>query len=507
MGFLKNFSINIVTEDENDTNEVVNTTVKVSKHTMKLCSLERRILAEVDDFTTINLRENREKSSMTMFTETPNGETVDFLTCCYISAEDKRDIERMLNILLKDLRKAKTKKTDVFIIPQNDLDLYAYIQNRPSIEIDMDDLYSEINSDAEANDLKAKTLRTNFIKEIQVGKKVNVFVANNSIYNTVACHLLKQAYGMHVNVHFFNIDPQKHGDPVYWSNPTIEAYRSLYPNVMSIGIGIYGQEPTYTLSLLQNEEKSVIAQAASLTMSPLNAREELLEAQATGHSWKMMQVGENRQLGQEVIKKAIKDMAKEAALFKYDESTWNEFENMAIKSKRIENGLCIVRLPFNDKSLIQNYFIESNTGVLAIIGDKELYYYGEQKTVELLVDDYEWTSTEEKVAYKIFENRTAIYELSDMTTKREFIKAINNIIDGKKNIKETYTAISDVSKRFNSTMGINMERQFKLLKYVDSLKNDESRMKSVKRIITESLTLNSPFKKFGELFSSHNFFS
>ena len=240
-------------------------------------------------------------------------------------------------------------------------------------------------------------------------------------------------------------------------------------------------------------------------MTPLNAREELFEAQAVGHARRMLEIAQNRALSADVTEKAIKHMAKETALYRYDEYSWNEFENMALKSKHIENGLCIVRLPFHDANLIQNYFIEAYSGLLAIINDKELYYYGQSETVYLLTEEYAWTLYDAGIAHKVFDNREAIYELSDMTTQREFIKAVNSAIEDRSSLKQAYDSIRTISKKFNDSMGINMEGQFKLLKYVDSIKDDEARMKSIRRIITETLTPRSPFNPFGELFN-HSFF-
>ena len=116
------------------------------------------------------------------------------------------------------------------------------------------------------------------------------------------------------------------------------------------------------------------------------------------------------------------------------------------------------------------------------------------------------TLTQDGFAHKDFDNRKAIYELSDMTTKREFIKALNATIENRSSLRQAYDSISNISKRFNDSMGIDMEGQFKLLKYVEALKDDEAKLKSVRRIITETLTPRSPFNPFGELFN-HNFFN
>ena len=116
-----------------------------------------------------------------------------------------------------------------------------------------------------------------------------------------------------------------------------------------------------------------------------------------------------------------------------------------------------------------------------------------------MTEEYGWTATEGDIAHKIFDNREAIYELSDMTTKREFIKTISAAIENRRSLKQAYDSISAISKKYNETLGIDMEGQFKLLKYVDAIKDDETKMKSVRRIITEALTPRSPFNPFGEL--------
>ncbi|OON86544.1 hypothetical protein BXO88_07245 [Oribacterium sp. C9] len=490
-----------------------NTTTKTSggkavsgnnqEYTMELCSLERRLLCSLGPNSSISTKDNEPNKTLIMSVTSMNGKdatVTDFLSCEYTSPDNKKEIEKMMAILSSDLQKSRNKGTKYFVVPETGLDLYAYIKSRPDIEIDMDDLANEILN---SND---KKLRTDFVKHIQEGKKVNIFIALNNLYNKVAYDMLKNAYSMYSSVHFYEIDPDTTGGDITWQNSTIESYLSLYRNVMNIGVGIVGQEPSYTLSLLQTEDKSVISQVASLTMSPLNAREELLNAQAIGHARDMLKVGQRRSLSTEVIEKAIKDMAKEAALYKYDEYRYHEFETMAINSKHIENGLCIVKLPFNDSNLIQNYFIEAHTGLLTIIQDKELYYYGKSETIFLLTDEYGWSLTQDGFAHKDFDNRKAIYELSDMTTKREFIKALNATIENRSSLRQAYDSISNISKRYNDSMGIDMEGQFKLLKYVEALKDDEAKLKSVRRIITETLTPRSPFNPFGELFN-HNFFN
>ncbi|SFG51088.1 hypothetical protein [Oribacterium sp. WCC10] len=480
-----------------------NVTASNQENSMELCSLERRLLCSFDSHSTITTRDDGPTKTLIMSVTTRkdgDNEVTDFLSCEYTSQDNKTEIEKMMEVLSSDLQKSRNKGAKFFVVPQTGLDLYAYIKARPSIEIDMDDLANEIRNST------TKKLRTDFIKNIQVGKKVNIFIAKNSLYNQIAYDMLKAAYTNYANVHFFEIEPEKTGDPITWQNNSIGSYLSIYRSVINIGVGVEGPEPSYTLPLVQTEDKSVISQTASLLMNPLNAREELLEAQAVGHAREMIRVGQKRSLSMEVIEKAIRDMAKEAALYRYDENGWNEFETMAVKSKRIENGLCIVRLPFNDPTLIKNYFTEAHTGLLAIIRDKELYYYGESETVYLLSEEYGWTAKERDIAHKVFDNREAIYELSDMTTKREFIKTINTAIENRSSLRQTYDSISKISKRFNETMGIDMEGQFKLLKYVDAIKDDETRMKSIRRIITETLTPRSPFNPFGELFN-HNFFN
>ncbi len=471
-------------------------------YTMELCSLERRILGSIGPSSSITTRDDEPNKLLIMSITTRNGsatEVNDFLSCEYTSVDNKKEIEKMMEVLSTDLQKSRNKGIKLFVVPETGLDLFAYISNRPSIEIDMEDLANEIKNS------NNKKIRTDFIKNIQVGKKVNIFIARNSIYNMIAYDMLKASYSMYPNVHFYEIDPEQHGDIITWQDSSVESYLSLYRTVMNIGIGIEGGEPSYTLALVQTEDKSVISQAASLVMTPLNAREELFEAQAVGHARLMLEFAQNRALSADVTEKAIKHMAKETALYRYDEYSWNEFENMALKSKHIENGLCIVRLPFHDANLIQNYFIEAYSGLLAIISDKELYYYGQSETVYLLTEEYGWTLYDAGIAHKVFDNREAIYELSDMTTKREFIKAVNAAIENRSSLKQAYDSIRTISKKFNDSMGINMEGQFKLLKYVDSIKDDEARMKSIRRIITETLTPRSPFNPFGELFN-HSFF-
>ncbi|WP_036607372.1 hypothetical protein [Oribacterium sp. P6A1] len=481
---------------KDDDNISRNITASGLENAMELCSLERRLLCTFDSHSAITTRDDGPTSTLIMSVTTRKdgeNEVTDFLSCEYTSQDNKKEIEKMMEVLSSDLQKSKNKGVKYFVVPQTGLDLYAYIKARPSIEIDMDDLANEIRNN------NNKKLRTDFIKNIQVGKKVNVFIAKNSMYNMIAYEMLKNAYNNYANVHFFDIEPEKTGDAITWQNNTIGSYLSLYRNAINIGVGVEGPEPSYTLSIVQTEDSSVISQTASLLMNPLNAREELLEAQAVGHAREMIRVGQKRSLSMEVIEKAIRDMARDAALYRYDENGWNEFETMAVKSKRIENGLCIVRLPFNDPTLIKNYFTEAHTGLLAIVRDKELYYYGEKETVYLLTEEYGWTATEGDIAHKIFDNREAIYELSDMTTKREFIKTISAAIENRRSLKQAYDSISAISKKYNETLGIDMEGQFKLLKYVDAIKDDETKMKSVRRIITEALTPRSPFNPFGEL--------
>ena len=85
-----------------------------------------------------------------------------------------------------------------------------------------------------------------------------------------------------------------------------------------------------------------------------------------------------------------------------------------------------------------------------------------------------------------------------------FILIIAAIVN-RGSLKQAYDAISKISKKFKDSMGIDMDEQINLLKYVDSIKNDEAKLKSIHRIITEALTPRSPFKTFGELFD-HSFF-
>ena len=488
-------------DDDNTVNIAVSDTIN-HDNAMDLYSLEKKLLCVYGPYSAINIRKDENSKTLIMsITTNRNGtpEVTDFLSCEYTSKDNQNEIDKMMQILSGDLQKSKNKGIKQFIVPQTGLDLYAYIKNRPAIEIDMDDLAEEIKNNDD------KKIRTKFIKNIQTGKRVNIFIAEDCLYNKIAYEILKNAYSKYSNVHFYEIAPKTYADTINWQDNEIELSLNPTPNAMNIGIGIYGIQPHHTLSIVHNKNKSVISQVAALVMTPLNAREELLEAQATGNAKSMLKVGQKRSLSIEVIEKAIKDMAREAALYKYDEYTLNNFENMAQNSKHIENGLCIVKLPFYDTTVIKNYFTEAETGLLTIINNKNLYYFGESETVHLLYDEYGWASNEEGIAYRPFENREAIYALSDMTTKREFIRTVNAAIVNRGSLKQAYDAISKISKKFKDSMGIDMDEQINLLKYVDSIKNDEAKLKSIHRIITEALTPRSPFKTFGELFD-HSFF-
>lgn len=476
--------------------------ISSERTTVDLYSLDRSLLCRFYPNSTIRIKDNESINTIIMSVSTikeEKDESTDFLFCEYISPENKKEISQMMEILSSDLQKARTKGVNAFVVPQTGLDLYTYIQARPSIDIDMDELAKELSNNSD------KKLRTDLLSNIQSGKTVNIFIAKNCLYNHVACDMLKAAYSKYSNVHFYEIKPENNGEPINWNNDTIGSCIALYKNAINIGVGIEGAAPSFTLKLVQNEENSVISQAGALIMYPLNAREELLEAQAVGHAVAMLKVGQKRNLSTEVIEKAIRDLAKAAALYMYDESILNTFDNMAIKSKRIENGLCTVHLPFNDPILIKNYFTEAHTGLLAIVGEKELYYYGENETLKLLSEEYGWAINEMGFTFKVFDNREAIYELSEITTKREFIKNINTVISGRSSLKEAYNSIKNIAKRFNETMGIDMEGQLNLLKFVDAIKDDETKLNSVRRIITEALTTRPAFNPFGELFDRNLF--
>ena len=85
------------------------------------------------------------------------------------------------------------------------------------------------------------------------------------------------------------------------------------------------------------------------------------------------------------------------------------------------------------------------------------------------------------------------------------IAIINKIKEKEKKVEFLYIGTSDrmekdiIPNLGIKFVGIDMEGQFKLLKYVDAIKDDETKMKSVRRIITEALTPRSPFNPFGEL--------
>lgn len=483
--------------EEKEDDGVTMMTVTNTDNEMGIYSVDHQLICSYGTGSAVSIQDNEQVKTLYMIMTGKNGANpATFLTCEYTTSDSKREIKSMMDILLADLQKARTKGVGNFVVPQTELDLYAYIKSRPTLDLDLDDLMKEMMEN------KEKKLRLDFQKSIQSGKKINIYVAQDSLYNKTAESILRNAYKQYNNVTFFDIHPEKVGGIVNWHNNTILTNISYAKNAFNIGIGIKGKSPTYAMSLVQHKHASVIKQAASLTMNPMNAREELLEAQATGHAKAMMEAGNKRHMNKDILVKSIKDLAKESAMYKYSESKWIEFESRAMESKSIENGLCIVRLPFNDPELIKNYFIEVCTGLLVILQDKEmeLYYYGESETIQLLSAEHGWTANSEDFAYKVYDNRKAIYEVADITTKREFIKSITEALDNRDSLRISYNAIGDVAKKFSETLSLDMETQFKLLKYVEPLKDNEKKRNSIQRIITEALTPRVSFNPFGELF-------
>ncbi len=487
-------------EDDENQQVVSKDNKELQNHKLYVYNIEEVRIDTIDSDTSITIVEDQSENSISLGVCHPGDkEPQKLLTCKCSSKSEKAELKKMIEILISDITKAFRNGVEVFVMPETDFDLYAYIKNRPSIDIDLEQLEQELNNS------KSSDIKNQFTKNVQKGKRLDVFVAKIDLYNVEAGKMIADAYQKYPSVHIHEIESSGN-DEITWLHNGIENVIRANPSATNIGIGVTGIKPLNGIAILQDDKHSVITKTASLIGKQMNAREILLDAQATKHAAGMIKVGQKRSMTKEVVVKAIHNMAREAALYKVHEFKYNEFEKAAESASVIENGLYCARLPFNDTVLVKNYFPESLTGLLVIIKDEELYYYGKRETMMLLTEQYGWKNYEEGVVNRKFDNRDAIYELSEMTSKLKYIDHINEILNKRDNIKLSYNEISAAAKKYDSDMGMDKDYQISLLKYVNALQNDEQRLNSIKRIITEALTQESPFQPFGGLFRSGGLF-
>jgi len=504
MGFLDKLGMGNQEEEADEKQPVTEISdKKFAGNKLYVYNIEEELIATIDNETTISVTEDKNGNDNIMsltVCHAGDKEPAKLLSCKCSSVKAEHDeLKKMMDILHNDMMKAFRNGIDVFVMPETDFDLYAYIKNRPSIDIDLEKL------EAELLDSKATEVKNQFIQNIQQGKRVDIFVAKTDLYNVEAGIMLADAYRKYPSVYIHEIE--SHGkDEITWLNPQIESVIRANPSATYIGIGVTGIKPLNAISIVQEGSSSVIKKTGSLIGKQLNAREILLDAQASHHASGMLKVGQKRAMTREVVVKAIHNMAREAALYKVHEFLYDEFESAAQRASVVENGLYCARLPFNDTLLVKNYFPEASTGLLVVIKDKELYYYGREDTMALLTDHYGWNTFENGVVRRDFDNRDAIYELSEVTVKLKYIDAINDILIKQGNFKMSYNEISATAKKYESDMNMDLDYQISLLKYVTALKGDEHRISSIKRIITEALTQESPFQHFGGLFKSGGLF-
>ncbi len=491
--FTDNDEITVEVEEFNTPKPTYNENDKLT-----LYSISGEIVAELMPDTRVSIVPSSDKKQSTILAQFADGTTTTIMSCDMPEESSGRtELQKMMDAFISDIARARRNGSEGIRIPINEYELYAYIRNRPEIEVDLDKLEEMINAHQKSSIL------TDFVNDLQTNKRVDIYVATNNIYNVEAARILRNSYEKFSNIHFFDIDAS-YDVNIFWNNPTIVDNIRHAPDAVNVGIGVEGDKPPHTLSITNDLEDSVIAKAAFVTNHPMNVREEMLNAQYSSHAVGIMEIAKKRTMSKEVARKVMRELAIDEAKYRHSDSAIKQYVDAVNHASFTEGHMRRIRAPFNDLNLALNLCPDEKGGVLIEVGYEEIVFYGPERAAKALKDLHAWTDISpnlagqktDKDSYRMHEKQA-----SEITGKIIFIDEMSEVLQKNlgKSISAAYKNVKNLAEHFNS-IGMDAEMQIRMLHEVPELAEDNYR-KSIENIIREVLTKESPFLNFGEIFS------
>lgn len=467
-----------------------------SNKPLSLYNISGEEIVELTPESKVNIK--KKEGSNQIIVEAVNGQGVRSVITTCEAADDQNDlneIDQMLKILVQNISRARRNGVEGLTVPINEYELVAYIQNRPSIEIDLDRLEEAINY------RQRHEVLSDFISDLHQNKRVDIYTACNNIYNVEASNILKSEYQKYSNIKFYDLK-ENYNHMVFWNDEVILNNIKRSPEAVIIGIGLAGEKPMHAISVRNDRESSVIRKVSFLTDHTMNVREEMLNAQFLRHASGVEEVARTRNMSEEIKNKIILELAVAEAKYRYDDVRIHEFLRSILNIYYTETKMKLIRVPFNDPNLIMNLIPEASSGLLAEIKEEQIIYYGFDSAAKILVDEYGWIDMgygrvghdASRISMRIYEKQA-----SETTIRARYISEMNQVLvaNERRSATASYKYVKDVVLKY-SDIGMDAEAQIGLLPEIPSI-NDPGYRVSITNIIKETLTKESPFRLFGEV--------
>ena len=453
-------------DEEKNTGEEARRKTVSGFQALELQSATGRSLASIDPYDEVLFTENREEATASISVRREGSvEPVSVVTCHLPKdSNDRTEMIRMMRTLNEDIGVARRNHTKVLRVQA------------------MDDLGTAIKSK----------------------QRVDFFIAMDSLYNVEAYKILKDEWKNYRNVIFHEIE-RGNNTHVFWRNLEILKIIKDTPETIPVGLGIVGSKPPHSLSLVSDQEGSVIEKVSVLIGRPMNTRQLLLDAQFRGHFNLVYKTGKERGMSLDVIRSSAWDLAAEEARYRLSEKQVKDFTSIVQTAIEMNPHAFALKAPFNDEILIRNMFPEAETGLAVDIGDQTVYYYGDEESISLLVEgvnDIHWTQDGPGMCHIDVPagKKIELYNkmAKDVCLRSKYIRDMQETLlnNEEVSIKDAYNNIVDLVVRYNAT-GFTLDDQIQLLQHVAILRENPSYQESIVNIMTEALTDENPYLSFG----------
>lgn len=500
MGFFSDLFKRFEVEDEEETLEKNNRSDNRDRseaNALTLYSISGREITTLSPYTQVLFLDSKEKKTVSIFYRDGEDGDVHTLLSCQTpeSAKDKMELINMMRTLSEDIARARRNGVESIKVPINRYDLYAYIRNRPSIDLDLNKLESCLGTQ------RHYPIFDDFNHDIKTGKRVDIYTADNSVYNMEAIKILTAAYSRYQNVHFYELSNKTNGY-VSWNHDMIVRVIKANPDAVIIGVGINGKKPNHCVSIMGDAHCSVIAKVSFLVGHFMNTREQMLNAQFNEHANGVLRIGKEKAMEEKVVDRAMMELAMEEARYRLPEGGIQKFVESVQKARQENAHSAEIHVPFHDSSLVMNLLPETRTGILVNVNMKKLYYYGNQEIINLLNSSYQWAIENPNTASVIVAPKqpVAYYEqqVEEITVRRKYIKEMNETLqeNQKRSISASYQAISALARTYNR-LGFSLEDQVNMLQHVPQLDNSDE-MDSIVNILRECLSDEIPYQSFDD---------
>ena len=487
-------------DEEKNTGEEARRKTVSGFQALELQSATGRSLASINPYDEVLFTENREEATASISVRREGSvEPVSVVTCHLPKdSNDRTEMIRMMRTLNEDIGVARRNHTKVLRVPTNEYDLYAYMRRRPATTMDFDGIESALK---EHKKVQAMDDLGTAIKSKQ---RVDFFIAMDSLYNVEAYKILKDEWKNYRNVIFHEIE-RGNNTHVFWRNLEILKIIKDTPETIPVGLGIVGSKPPHSLSLVSDQEGSVIEKVSVLIGRPMNTRQLLLDAQFRGHFNLLYKTGKERGMSLDVIRSSAWDLAAEEARYRLSEKQVKDFTSIVQTAIEMNPHAFALKAPFNDEILIRNMFPEAETGLAVDIGDQTVYYYGDEESISLLVEgvnDIHWTQDGPGMCHIDVPagKKIELYNkmAKDVCLRSKYIRDMQETLlnNEEVSIKDAYNNIVDLVVRYNAT-GFTLDDQIQLLQPVAILRENPSYQESIVNIMTEALTDENPYLSFG----------